>query len=227
MAQIEKRKQYWRQFREPEEEFKVDDERGEVGAGEDILTGCEITAAPKNLQEERKDLEYPGAKCPKNSNRYLKGQNIPILSEIPKIQNSHNDSEKSPNIQNLGGQLTQTCDNNYISGQINVTQTDEMTQNQIVTQTCEMTQAGEIFKKTRNVVKNKVESTVTDISKKCDMTQKYKVTQTVDNYTVTQTDKNTKIVTQTDEKLLKSSPNKEDLSCLTSDKITIEFMGVN
>ena len=70
MAQIEKRKQYWRQFREPEEEFEVDVEREEVGAGEDTLTGCEITAAPKSLQEERKDLEYQGAKCPKNSNGY-------------------------------------------------------------------------------------------------------------------------------------------------------------
>ena len=75
---IERRKQYWRRFREKEEEFSLDanekEEDTRAGDIKDGNTGLEYQAAPefpKNLGI-RKDEEYPETKGLKNSKITLK-----------------------------------------------------------------------------------------------------------------------------------------------------------
>ena len=68
---IEKRKIYWRRFREKEEEFEVDKDISEAGIVKNDYSGCTATASEDPLEERekeekekervitRKDVEYP------------------------------------------------------------------------------------------------------------------------------------------------------------------------
>ena len=77
---IELRKRYWRNFRDPVEEFNVDESTLEAGNISNDDAGCDAAASKKvyrekekkkaereELGKERKDIEYPEALCLDNS----------------------------------------------------------------------------------------------------------------------------------------------------------------
>ena len=66
LEDIERRKEYWRRFREPRPEYKIEEDEKEDEAGDviDDIAGCNDNATA-SLPSERKDMEYPGTKWPK------------------------------------------------------------------------------------------------------------------------------------------------------------------